>query len=66
MIKHIIFDCFGTLIDTGNGSIKAVESILHNIGAFIDAKTFYADWKDAKKQMLKCMVLLMLWKAWKL
>lgn len=52
MIKHIIFDCFGTLIDTGNGSIKAVESILHNIGAFVDAKTFYADWKDAKKQMM--------------
>ena len=29
MIKHIIFDCFGTLINTGNGSLKAVENILN-------------------------------------
>lgn len=27
MIKHIIFDCFGTLIDTGTGSRDAVKSI---------------------------------------
>lgn len=25
MIRHIIFNCFGTLIDTGNNSIKVVE-----------------------------------------
>lgn len=28
MIKHIIFDCFGTLIDTGSGSLKAAAQIL--------------------------------------
>lgn len=52
MIKHIIFDCFGTLIDTGNNSIKAVEQILSNVGACFDARNFYEDWKTKKKQKM--------------
>lgn len=52
MIKHIIFDCFGTLIDTGNGSIKAVEQILSNVGCAADAQEFYSDWKKCKKRMM--------------
>ena len=52
MITHIIFDCFGTLIDTGKGSIQAVEQILSHVGACIDPKVFYADWKICKKQMM--------------
>ncbi len=52
MIKHIIFDCFGTLIDTGNGSIKAVEQILSNVGSDMDAQVFYSDWKKCKKRMM--------------
>ena len=35
MIKHIIFDCFGTLIDTGTGSRDAVKSILARVGSDI-------------------------------
>lgn len=52
MIKHIIFDCYGTLIDTGNGSIKAVEKILKNVGSNIPAKEFYSEWKSIKKKMI--------------
>lgn len=52
MIRHIIFDCFGTLIDTGKGSIQAVEQILQHVDVTVDAKTFYADWKKIKKQMM--------------
>ena len=52
MIKHIVFDCYGTLVDTGKGSIKAVEKILENVGSNVLAKEFYADWKRIKKRMI--------------
>ena len=58
MIKHIIFDCFGTLIDTGNNSLKAVEQILFNVGANVDAKEFYEDWKANKRQKMNTSVFL--------
>ncbi len=58
MIKHIIFDCFGTLIDTGNNSIKAVEQILFNVGANVDAKEFYEEWKANKRQKMNTSVFL--------
>lgn len=58
MIKHIIFDCFGTLIDTGNNSIKAVEQILFNVGAHADAREFYEVWKAKKRQKMNMPVFL--------
>lgn len=58
MIKHIIFDCFGTLIDTGNNSIKAVEQILLNVGAHADAREFYKVWKAKKRQKMNMPVFL--------
>lgn len=58
MIKHIIFDCFGTLIDTGNNSIKAVEQILSNVGAHVNAREFYEDWKAKKRQKMNSSVFL--------
>ena len=48
MYKNIIFDCFGTLIDTGSGSIGAVRKILGNIGLDVDAKEFYSEWNGQK------------------
>lgn len=51
MVRHIIFDCFGTLINTGDGSIKAVEQILSNVCSHEDTKEFYSYWKKVKKQM---------------
>lgn len=58
MIKHIIFDCFGTLIDTGNTSIKAVEQILLNVGVHVNAREFYKDWKAKKRQKMDSSVFL--------
>ena len=52
MYKNIIFDCFGTLIDTGSGSIGAVRKILGNIGLDVDAKEFYSEWKSIKKKLM--------------
>ena len=58
MIRHIIFDCFGTLIDTGNNSIKAVEKILYNVGVNLDAQKFYEDWKAKKRAKMNASVFL--------
>ena len=52
MIKHIIFDCFGTLIDTGSTSVNAAQRILSDVGSSVDARTFYADWKAIKRKMM--------------
>lgn len=45
MIKYILFDVYGTLISTGNGSVNAVEKILSDKKVCITAKEFYAKWK---------------------
>lgn len=52
MMKHIIFDCYGTLINTGKGSIEAVKAILANVGSDVPAEDFYAHWKRIKKHMM--------------
>lgn len=52
MIRHVIFDCFGTLIDTGIGSISAVEEILEHVNLKVDSKLFYSEWKSVKKEMM--------------
>ena len=51
MIKNIIFDCFGTLIDTAATSLDAVKIILKTVGLSIDEKDFYKEWKAKKKEM---------------
>ena len=52
MIKAIIFDVYGTLISTGNGSVTAAGEILKKINVDMDAKVFYKKWKEFhKKQM---------------
>ena len=52
MIKGIIFDVYGTLISTGNGSVTAAGEILKKINVDMDAKVFYKKWKEFhKKQM---------------
>lgn len=50
MIKALIFDAYGTLISTGNGSINAAQKILElNNRADISAEKFYSDWKKYHK-----------------
>ena len=45
MIKNIIFDAYGTLISTGDGSIKATRKIWHRHDAQADAAAIYHGWK---------------------
>jgi len=44
-IKAIIFDCYGTIIDTGNSSINATKEILKKHNLDINADEFYLKWK---------------------
>ena len=52
MTRHLLFDCFGTLLDTGSGSIRAVETILTHLGSPLEPKAFYAAWKAEKKRLM--------------
>lgn len=56
MKKLLIFDAYGTLISTGNGSIEAVERMLSLQDKAIEAKAFYADWKKYhRKHIDECI-----------
>lgn len=46
MLKAILFDSYGTLIDTGDGSIQASKRILEKNGLSIDPNEFYHKWKS--------------------
>lgn len=50
MIKGIIFDAYGTLINTGGGSIQAAQRILEKNKKDVDAKIFYKKWKYYHKK----------------
>ena len=52
MKKLLIFDAYGTLISTGNGSIQATEKILALQDKHIDAKAFYKEWKQYHRRHL--------------
>lgn len=52
MKKAIIFDSYGTLISTGNGSVTAAGEILKKINVDMDAKDFYKKWKEFHKQQI--------------
>jgi FMN phosphatase YigB (HAD superfamily) len=45
LIKGIIFDAYGTLINTGGGSVQAAQRILEKNKKDINAKIFYKKWK---------------------
>jgi 2-haloalkanoic acid dehalogenase type II len=53
MIKVLIFDCYGTIISTGNGSIEATKNILKNLKSDIDPIIFYKTWKNMHKENIK-------------
>lgn len=51
MIKAIIFDAYGTLISTGNGSVMAAGEILSLNGrADISPQEFYSRWKKLHRE----------------
>lgn len=46
MLKAVIFDAYGTLFDTGTGSVDAAGKILAKCGRCdINVRAFYARWK---------------------
>lgn len=49
-IKAILFDCYGTIIDTGNSSINATTEILAKYNQNIDAVEFYSKWKAYQRK----------------
>jgi len=53
MKKILIFDAYGTLISTGNGSIEATKRILALQDKEIDAKAFYSDWKKYHRKHIE-------------
>lgn len=56
MLKSIIFDAYGTLISTGNGSVKAAERILAlNKRPDISPTEFYRRWKKLHRQHIDCL-----------
>ena len=55
MKKAIIFDVYGTLISTGNGSVTAAGKILKKINVDMDEKVFYKKWKEFHKQQMNEM-----------
>jgi 2-haloalkanoic acid dehalogenase type II len=55
MVKGIIFDAYGTLIDTGDGSVQAAKQILKVNKNDIDAKLFYQRWKYYHKKHINSL-----------
>lgn len=49
--KAIIFDMYGTLVSTGNGSVTATKKILDNLCVSIDPQAFYQEWKQTQQRM---------------
>jgi len=50
MIKALIFDCYGTIISTGNTSVNGTKIILDNLKRDIDPILFYKDWKKIHRE----------------
>jgi 2-haloalkanoic acid dehalogenase type II len=55
LVKGIIFDAYGTLIDTGDGSLQAVKAILRKNNSSIDANLFYRKWKIVHKNHINTL-----------
>lgn len=51
MLRTIIFDAYGTLLDTGSGSVEAAGKILEKNGrGDIPPQDFYARWKQLHRR----------------
>lgn len=56
MVKAILFDAYGTLISTGNGSLEATRKILAlNCRTDISPSEFYAEWKLLHKKNIETL-----------
>lgn len=56
MLKAIIFDAYGTLFDTGKGSVEAAAEILTKCGRYdIMPEEFYARWKQLHRMHIDAL-----------
>lgn len=56
-VAVVAFDAYGTLFDTGTGSIGAVRAILRKVGADLDPGEFYAEWKVEHARLCRSEVV---------
>ncbi len=50
MVRAVILDAYGTILDTGDGSVRATERILRSHGSALDPAAVYAAWKRFHRQ----------------
>jgi 2-haloalkanoic acid dehalogenase type II len=55
-IKAIGFDAYGTIFDTGTGSIDATRRILSKNGTDLDPENIYAEWKRIHQQIIASLL----------
>ena len=55
LIKSVIFDAYGTLFDTGDGSVRATGDILQRNGVDLNPAEVYARWKQLHKQHIESL-----------
>lgn len=51
-IKAIAFDAYGTLLDTGTGSVEAMRQILEKNKSSLDPQSIYREWKSIHQQLI--------------
>ena len=54
-VAAILFDAYGTLIDTKNGSVLATEAILRKNNSSLDAAEVYKRWKRYHRQHIDAL-----------
>ena len=54
-VAAVLFDAYGTLIDTKNGSVLATEAILRKNNSSLDAAEVYTIWKRYHRQHIDAL-----------
>ncbi len=52
-IQGVVFDAYGTLFDTGTGSVEATRRILQACQSQLDPGLFYREWKALHKTIIQ-------------
>ncbi len=51
-MKAVAFDAYGTLLDTGTGSVDATRRILERNRSALDPGSIYQEWKSVHQQLI--------------
>ena len=55
-IGAVAFDAYGTILDTGTGSVDATKRILERNGSNLDPKSIYQEWKLIHQQIIASLL----------